>query len=67
MKTTLTAAFVGALALGIAFAATARPGDPDACPTACEAAYHSCVINQVASEYLCYQSFVRCVSRCPAF
>jgi hypothetical protein len=67
MKKNLVAAFVGSLAMGIAFAATAGPRDPDACPLACMDSYFSCVINGVASEHLCYQHYVRCVSFCPAF
>lgn len=67
MKRTLIAAFVGSLAMSIAFAASARPGDPDACPTACEAAYYSCVINQVGTEHQCYMAYARCVYRCPPF
>jgi uncharacterized low-complexity protein len=67
MKNKLVAAFVGALAMGIAFAATANPRNRDACPEACEQAYYSCVINQVGTEHECYMDYHRCVYRCPAF
>jgi|GEM_PF-5412138 hypothetical protein len=68
MKIQHIAAFVGSLAMGIAFAVSAGPrSNPDACPEACAIDYHSCVTNQVGTEHQCYMSFSRCVYRCPAF